>query len=86
MPTSPKNKSESSETGWQFDPDDLEKVEIVRETNGPVQVRLFCRSTGEVVTFDFSKMKKAIKFYEKVWSSRTLPGDDEELVEVSNVR
>lgn len=77
------NRVDSDEN---FNPDDLEKVEITQDESGSVRLTLCFRSYGETKAFEFPKMEQAIAFYEEIWSSRTLPSDDEELIEVCNVR
>lgn len=61
----------------EFDPDDLKKVEFAQGTSGLVQVKLYFRSSEEIKAFEFKQMGEAIKFYEEIWSSRTLPSDVE---------
>jgi len=73
-----------SSSRQEFDPDDLKKVEFAQGTNGLIQVKLYFRSSEETKAFEFRQMEQAIKFYEEIWSSRSLPSDDEASVKVED--
>lgn len=73
-----------SSSQLEFDPDDLKKVEFARDTNDLVQVKLYFRNSEGIKTFEFGQMEQAIKFYEEIWSFRSLPSNDEASVNVED--
>jgi len=69
--------------GQQIDPDQLTRIEISRNASAEsVEVRVFSTTSDEPYSFEFESMGEAIAFYERLWSSRRVRDDTDEISKI----
>lgn len=66
-----------------FDAQTVRQIEILRQEDGNVSVRIHCTELSRTHDFLFGDMKHALEFYESLW--QLLTSYKEQMVEVSDM-
>lgn len=66
-----------------FDPQTIHEIEIIRQKDGTVSVRLHCGGLNPRHDFLFPNMKHALEFYKSFW--QLLTSYKEQMVEVTDI-